>query len=142
MLSLLLLLLVPFVQQELKEIPPAEASRYQEKSIAVVMEVASSSFLRDRDLCFLNSMKNHRDDKNFTVVLRKEGIKAFAEKDIKDVAKHFRNKKIRVTGKVEMYKGKPQIIVTKFQQIRTLAVVVQKDTPPSKDENRNIRKFQ
>lgn len=128
-------------QEELKEIQAEDAGKHMGQKVEVVLTVAGSSFLKDRDLCFLNSKKNHRDEDNFSVVFRKEGLKAFAEKKIEDPAKHFRNKKVKVTGKIEEYNGKPQIIITKFEQIKTLAVVVEKETPPSEDENQNIRKF-
>lgn len=138
---LIFLMATLFGQEELKEIQPEDAGKHMGQKVEVVLTVASSSLLKDRDLCFLNSKKNHRDEKNFSVVFRKEGLKEFAAKKIEDPAKHFRNKKVKVTGKIEEYNGKPQIMVTKFEQIKTLAVVVEKETPPDQDENQNIRKF-
>ena len=136
----ILLLLSSFVQEDLKEIKPEDASKYQDQKVAVVMKVGSSSFLEDRNKCFLNSLKNFRDDKNFTIVLREEGLKVFAEKKIADPAKHFRNKKICVVGKIQEYRGKPQIVVEKFEQIKTLEAQVE-DDQPNPDENKNVRKF-
>ncbi len=137
----LLLLSAVFTFDEPKEIKIDDAAKHKGEQVVVVMSVKSSSLLDGKDICFLNSHKNHRDEKNFSIVLRKEGLKAFADKEIADPSKHFRNKKIQIKGKVEEYKGKYQIIVTKFDQIKTLAVEIPEDEAPLEDENQNIRKF-
>ena len=88
------------------------------KSVTVKVTVKSSNFLKDRDICFLNSKANHRDADNFTVVFKEKGLAAFKEKKIEDPAKHFKDKTILVTGKVEEYRDKLQIVVDKFDQVK------------------------
>lgn len=107
---------------ELPVIKPSDAAQYVDKQVIVEFEVASSSLLKERDMCFLNSLKDHRQDDNFSVVLRKPGLKAFADKEIEDPAQHFLKKKVRVEGKVELYNKKPQIVVTKFEQLKVVGV--------------------
>jgi hypothetical protein len=107
---------------EVPVIKPTDAAQHVDKQVIVEFEVASSSLLKERDMCFLNSLKDHRQDDNFSVVLRKPGLKAFADKEIEDPAKHFLKKKVRVEGKVELYNKKPQIVVTKFEQLKVVGV--------------------
>lgn len=109
-------------EPEVPVIKPSEAAQHVDKQVIVEFEVASSSLLKERDMCFLNSLKDHRQEDNFSVVLRKAGLKAFADKEIEDPAKHFLKKKVRVEGKVEIYKEKPQIVVTKFEQLKVVGV--------------------
>ncbi|GEM_PF-1996824 len=146
----LLLILMAFVFQaeELKEIKPSEAKDFIDKKVVVVMEVQGANFMKDKDICFLNSLKNHRDEKNFTVVLRKEGLASFAENKVEDPAKHLLNKMVKVTGKIADYKGKLQIVIEKFEQIKVNGVKPkEKDESEGKgpgdlsDENQSIRQF-
>jgi DNA/RNA endonuclease YhcR with UshA esterase domain len=103
-------------------IKPSEAANHVDKTVIVEMEVESSSFLKDKELCFLNSLKDHRSEDNFSIVIRKEGLKAFKENKIEDPATHFLKKKIQVEGKVELFKKKPQIIIEKFEKLKVVGV--------------------
>jgi len=103
-------------------IKPGDAAQYADKTVIVEMEVESSSLLAEKELGFLNSLKDHRSGDNFSVVLRKAGLKSFKDNQIDDPAKHFLKKKIRIEGKVELYNKKPQILVTKFEQIKVVGV--------------------
>lgn len=68
---------------------------------------------------FLNSEKNFRDERNFTIVLDMGAAgNKFAAAKIGDPAKHYAGKKIRVTGTVATYMDRPEIIVTDPQQIQ------------------------
>ncbi|MDP1563462.1 MAG: hypothetical protein Q8M16_18935 [Pirellulaceae bacterium] len=119
-----LLFLSSFLQEpeSTPVIKPAEAVNHVNKTVIVEMEVEGSSFLKDKELCFLNSLKDHRSKDNFSVVFRKEGLKVFKDNKIEDPAAHFLKKKIRVEGKVELYKDKAQIIVEKFEQLKVVGV--------------------
>jgi hypothetical protein len=124
-LTCLLLLLFGVFSQEPEATPvikPADAAKHVNKTVIVEMEVEGSSFLKDKELCFLNSMKDHRSEDNFSVVLRKEGLKVFKENKIDDPAKHFLKKKIQIEGKVELFNKKPQIIVEKFESLKVVGV--------------------
>src|SRR5262245_46860344 len=53
---------------------------------------------------FLNSEKNRRDEKNFTIMIDMDKAAAkFKEAKIDDPRKHFNEKTIRVTGTVSKY---------------------------------------
>jgi DNA/RNA endonuclease YhcR with UshA esterase domain len=103
-------------------IKPSEAANHVNKTVIVEMEVESSSFLKDKELCFLNSLKDHRSEDNFSVVLKKEALKVFKDNKIEDPAKHYLKKKIQVEGKVELFKDKPQIVLEKFEQLKVVGV--------------------
>ena len=63
---------------------------------------------------FLNSEKDFKSKNNFTVMVRSSAIKGKWEKaDVNT----FKGKVIRVTGKVELYKEKPEIVVTESTQL-------------------------
>lgn len=112
-------------EPEVKVIKPSEAAEHVGKKVQVEMIVESSSLLKDRDLCFLNSEKDHRSEKNFSVVLRKEGLADCADHEVEDPAKHFAKKKLRVEGKIELYRDRPQLIVSKFEQIKVVGVPIE-----------------
>ncbi|NBX30413.1 hypothetical protein EBR04_08250 [bacterium] len=98
-------------------ITPDEAAAHAGKECVVTMRVNSSRHMADAGRCYLNSLDDHRDEKNFTVVIFRRGLEDLARSDIGDPAEHFLDKTIRVTGTVEMYKEKPQIKVDRAEQI-------------------------
>ncbi|MBL8892327.1 MAG: hypothetical protein JNL67_20295 [Planctomycetaceae bacterium] len=124
-LTCALLLFVGTLFQEPEAPPvikPSEAANHVNKTVIVEMEVESSSFLKDKELCFLNSLKDHKAEGNFSAVLKKEGIKACQDNKIDDPAKHYLKKKVQIEGKVELFKDKPQIVVSKFEQLKVVGV--------------------
>jgi DNA/RNA endonuclease YhcR with UshA esterase domain len=74
----------------------------------------------DSPICFLNSEIDFRDKKNFTVVVFEEGLAKFKKAGIDAPENHFEGKLIRVTGKVEKYRGRPQIRVDEPKQIEVV----------------------
>jgi DNA/RNA endonuclease YhcR with UshA esterase domain len=94
-----------------------DAADHVGDQVTVKMEVEASKYLRDRGICFLNSMRNHRDPKCFTAVIFSDGLEAFAAKGIEDPSDHFYGKTIEVSGTVEKYRDKAQIEVTEPDQI-------------------------
>jgi hypothetical protein len=92
------------------------------KRARVELVVESSRLMADRRACFLNSMKNHRDAGNFTVVIFRDGLARFAEAGIDDPAAHFSGRTIRVRGLVAERDGRPQIVVETPDQIEVVAV--------------------
>ncbi len=87
------------------------------QEVTIEMVVASSRHLESGKFCFLNSKKSHTDKDNFTVSIREAAIEMFAEQGVKDPAARFLKKKIRVSGKVTLYREKPQIVVDSPAQI-------------------------
>ena len=95
-----------------------DAADHVGKDVVVEFEVKAGNMLEAKKTCFLNSMADHRDDDNFTVVIFRDGLKSFAEKKVDDPAAHFKGKKVRVAGQVGLHQGKPQIKVSDAGQIR------------------------
>ncbi|MEZ5944265.1 MAG: hypothetical protein R3C18_22980 [Planctomycetaceae bacterium] len=105
------------------DVIPADlaAGRAGEKA-TVEMHVESSRLLSDRaePVCFLNSQKNYRDSRNFTVVIFSKALKKFAERDIENPAEFYANKNLRVTGEIGLRQGSPQMIVEYPGQIEVV----------------------
>jgi DNA/RNA endonuclease YhcR with UshA esterase domain len=97
-----------------------EAGRHVGKECVVEMVVAASRLLTDKEMCFLNSHADHRDSDNFTAVIFRDALARFAADGIKDPAAHFRDKKIRVRGRIEEHQGRPQIKVEQPGQIEVV----------------------
>jgi hypothetical protein len=66
-------------------------------------------------LLFLNSCEDFTDAANFTVVVPR----AVAEpnQSLDELERRYRGKAVRVGGTVELYRGKPQIKVSRLDQI-------------------------
>lgn len=103
-----------------KVIRAEDAAAHATETVTVAFTVKNSNQIKDRngnDMVFLNSMKDYRDDANFTVVIFAEALAKFRKRDVKAPATHYRNKKVRVTGGIELRRGKPQIILKSPEQI-------------------------
>jgi DNA/RNA endonuclease YhcR with UshA esterase domain len=87
----------------------------------VEMEVKSAR--KGNGIAFLNSEADFKDEKNFTLFINKAGVEKFKEAKVEDPADHFKGKTVRATGKVALYRERPQIIVEDPAQI----VIVKKD---------------
>jgi DNA/RNA endonuclease YhcR with UshA esterase domain len=109
--------------KEAKPITPAEAARQVDKKCTVAMEVRSTAKIRGGRFYFLNSEKNYRDEKNFTVVIDRKAAAKFKKAGIADPATHFKGKTIHVTGTVTLYNKKPQIKVDDPAQIKIMEKV-------------------
>ncbi len=88
---------------------PAEAAKMVDKEVTLRMEVKSSTIRGE--VGFLNSEKNFKDEKNFTIFLGSKVLDKFKAADIADPAEHFKGKTIIVKGKVTLHQEKPQIIL-------------------------------
>lgn len=99
----------------------AEAKKNQGKEWTADMFVLSSGISKDKSLIFFNSEKDRDSERNLTVVLDAKALAAdLKAAKIKDARKQFGGKRIQVTGTVEDYRGKPQIKVTRLQQIKVV----------------------
>ncbi|HZT80453.1 MAG TPA: alkaline phosphatase D family protein [Gemmataceae bacterium] len=67
---------------------------------------------------FLNSAADFRSEDNFTVVLGKEARSKLREAGVEDPRAHFDGKRVRVTGKLTLFRGRPQIVVDDPKQIQ------------------------
>src|SRR5262249_24532344 len=100
-----------------KLVPVAEAAKHVDQTVTAQMTVESSRLLAGRGLGFLNSHKDYKDEHNFTAVLQRDVLDKLKTAGIDDAAAHYQGKKIRVTGKVGVYEGRPQIRVEDPKQL-------------------------
>jgi DNA/RNA endonuclease YhcR with UshA esterase domain len=113
---LALALLPALAAAEDKPLTPEAAAKRLNEKCTVEMVVKSTG--KGNGVFFLNSKENYRDADNFTVFINKDGVAKLKEAKIEDPAAHYKNKTIRVTGTVKLYRDKPEIIVEKVDQIR------------------------
>ncbi len=92
---------------EATAIGPAEAAKKVNEQVTLEMEVKSAT-LRGTN-CFLNSEKDFKDPKNFTVFIDKDALGKFKDAKIDDPAAHYKGKVVRVEGKVVLYQNRPEI---------------------------------
>jgi DNA/RNA endonuclease YhcR with UshA esterase domain len=101
-----------------KPLTPVEARKQVGKKVEVQMKPAViKDRLEKRGEIYMDSEKDFRDEKNFAVVITEKGANRFKEKGIKDLAKHFEDKEIRVKGLVTEVQGVPRIEVDDPDQI-------------------------
>lgn len=113
--ALLFLLLYFVTSSSFSQTISAEASQnYVGKTVTVAGKVVDGRYLASssRQPTLLNVDKPF-PDQIFSIVIYGEDRKSFGYKPEEVLV----NKNVAVTGKVELYKGKPQIIVTNPEQI-------------------------
>jgi hypothetical protein len=66
---------------------------------------------------YLDSELDFHDEKNFAVVINKAGAASLKKAGIDDPAGHFKDKKIRATGKVKVVDKVPRIEIEEAKQI-------------------------
>ena len=120
-LGLFVCLSLAIGQDQSNPIGPVDAAKKVNEEVKLQMEVKSAA-LRE-GVCFLNSEENFKDAKNFTVFIDKEGIAKFKGAKIDDPAANFKGKTVLVTGKVTLYRERPQI---KLSDPDAIKIVVKK----------------
>jgi DNA/RNA endonuclease YhcR with UshA esterase domain len=95
--------------------------------VVVEFVVKGGRKLDDKEICFLNSNRDHRDSGTFTAVIFRTGLARYASDGIDDPAAEFQGKTIRVSGVVEERNGQAQIVVASPTQIE----LVEGDEPVS-----------
>jgi hypothetical protein len=98
-------------------IAPADALAHAGEECTVEFTVEAARKLPGKDVCFLNSCRDHRDERNFTVVIRKHGLERLKADGVESPAEHFATATIRVRGVIEKRDGRPQIVVDEPGQI-------------------------
>jgi DNA/RNA endonuclease YhcR with UshA esterase domain len=101
-----------------KPLTPEAAAKKVNEKCTVEMVVKSTG--KGSGVAFLNSKADYKDADNFTVFINKEGVAKLKEAKIEDPTAHYKNKTIRVTGTVKLYRDKPEIIVEKADQIQVV----------------------
>lgn len=115
-----------------KVIPPDEALSHTGEKCIVEFRVENGRKLDDKNICFLNSLEDHREKGNFTAVIFRDGLALFAADGVADPADAFRGKTIRVSGIISERSGQAQIVVESPSQI----VVVEVEPTASEVEER------
>jgi hypothetical protein len=98
---------------------PEEAASRVGSDVVVEMEVRSVGHDKAGRLIFLNSRPEFTDPKNFAIVIPRAVTDPKVEID--DVAKPYQNRRVRVRGQVDQYKGNAQIKVRTLDQIQILS---------------------
>jgi hypothetical protein len=101
----------------LEPIAPDAAAAQVGRTCLVEMTVRSARHIDDKEMCFLNSAKRHRDEGNFTVVIFKTGMGRLREAGITKPADHYLDRTIRVRGVVQLRDERPQIVIEDATQI-------------------------
>lgn len=115
------ILAAPIHADEDKALTVEEASKKVAQTVTVELVVQSTGETRSGNkLLFLNSEKDFRSPKNFTIVIDGKLLDKFAKADVADPKNFYANKTIRVTGKVSLYQNKPQIRVEGPEQIKVV----------------------
>ncbi len=100
-----------------KPLTPAEAAKKLNEKVVVELEVKSTG---GKDVCFLNSEADFKDDKNFTLFIPAAALETFKAAKIDDPKAYYKGKTVRVTGTVTLYRDKPQIKVESATQIEVV----------------------
>jgi DNA/RNA endonuclease YhcR with UshA esterase domain len=98
-------------------VPVEEALSHVGETCTIEFVVRGSRRLADKNVCFLNSTKDHREEGTFTVVIFKPGLDRFTSDGITEPESRFRDATIRVRGVVAKREGRPQIVVDEPGQI-------------------------
>ena len=107
------------VAEEGKALSPTEARKKVGKKVTVEMTVqAAKDRLEKRGEVYLDSETDFKDEKNFAVVITKDGAASLKAAGIDNPAKHFKDRKIRATGTVKEVDKVPRIEIADARQIR------------------------
>ncbi len=104
---------------DIKVITPDEARNYIDQSVTVEFVVQKSSAPTGKGIGFLNSERDIKSSANFTAFISNKGLKKFkAEGKIENPVVHFYQKKVQVTGKLVIFKDKPEVVIDSPDQIK------------------------
>src|SRR5688572_1533982 len=119
--ALLALVFLPSIARtdDSKPLAPDEAAKKVNEQVTMHMFVKSSN-LRN-DICYLNSESDFKDPKNFTLFIARDGLQKFKQAKIDNPATHFKDKTVRVKGKVTVYRDRPQIVIESPDQITVVS---------------------
>lgn len=109
-------------------VDPADTGDHDGEECTVEFLVETARKLPGKDVCFLNSCRDHRDEKNFTVVIFKGGLDRLEADGIESPAEHFEKATIRVRGVIEKRNGRPQIVVDEPGQITLVKPAAQAES--------------
>ena len=114
-MKILFILLLTLTAQPLfaqTEISLKEVSKHIGKSVSIVGIVEDGKYISDKELTLLNIGAKF-PNQLLTIVIKGDDRVKFKEAP----EELFKGKQIIVSGKLEIYKGKPQIVVSDYEQI-------------------------
>ncbi len=97
-----------------------EAKNHIDEQCTVEMTVRASKNAAPRKEYYLDSEEDFRDEKNFAVVISYDHADQFKAAGISDPAEHFKDKTIRVTGKIIRENDQVRIRVVEPSQIKVV----------------------
>ena len=107
---------------EEKPLAPLAARKKVGDKITVEMKVqAAKDRLEIRGEIYLDAETDFRDDKNFAVVITRDGAASLQRAGINNPAEHFKDKKIRAEGVVKVVDKVPRIEIQEAGQIRIVS---------------------
>jgi len=110
--------ITPTARNQPAVIQAAMARDHMSQVCSVEMVVRASKKERDRKVHYLDSEADYKDPKNFAVVIADEAVDKFAQAGIENPAAYYKDKKIRVTGKIVFQEDQYQIVATEPSQIQ------------------------
>ena len=111
-------------------IAPEDAIEHIGEECIVEFTVKAGRKLDDKEICFLNSLRDHRESSNFTAVIFRAGLARFAAEGIENPALEYLELKVRVRGTIEEHAGKAQIVVESPTQIEIVEEEAAGDDAP------------
>jgi hypothetical protein len=75
------------------------------------MTVKASKLSKHRKAVFLDSEEDFHDEKNLGIVIDEDGLKKFRAAGIDEPHEHFKGKKVRAVGTVELREDRPYLPV-------------------------------
>jgi len=98
-------------------IRPEDAAQHVGKRVIVEFQVKYVGKASTAERYFLNSLRDYRDQSNFTVTFTDKVLNQLKANGVTNVVQHFENKSVRVTGSISAYMGRSQIELEDLSQI-------------------------
>ncbi|MCD6310688.1 MAG: hypothetical protein J7M18_08220, partial [Candidatus Eremiobacteraeota bacterium] len=96
---------------------PEMIAQFEGKKVKVEGIIVDTHIAKSGKVRFLNFSRDWR--KAFTVVIFTTNLEEFTDK-VGEPARYYLGKRVIVTGKVKIYKGRPEIIVKSPEQIKVM----------------------
>ncbi len=110
--------LADVIAEEWKPIDGITARKLIGDEVTVKLKIVTGKDrLEKRGEIYLDSQEDFKSEKNFAIVINKDGAKSLKSAGIDDPAVHYVNKTLIVTGKVTVVDDVPRIEVTEAKQI-------------------------
>jgi serine/threonine protein kinase len=110
----------PVVQGTPIAIKPEDAGKYANQRVVVEFQVKYVGKASTAERYFLNSLRDYRDQANFTVTFTDKVLSQLKANGVTNIVQHFENKSLRVTGTVTSYMGRPQIELEDIGQLEII----------------------